>query len=73
MYTVRRDVSISRYGKLYRGNKIRHCQDAGAVGVILFSDPAEVAPNGVTKDKVKIIFSPLVLYSLINCLLIWIN
>jgi len=45
-------ICMARYGKIYRGNKVRNCQDRGAVGVILFSDPADVAVQGTTPDKV---------------------
>ena len=43
---------MARYGKIFRGNKIKHCQDEGCIGVILFSDPGDVAVQGTTKDKV---------------------
>ena len=45
-------IAIARYGKLFRGNKVKHCQDAGAIGVILYSDPEQVAPNGTDPDSV---------------------
>ena len=45
-------IAIARYGKLFRGNKVKHCQDAGAIGVILYSDPAEIAPNGTDSASV---------------------
>ena len=25
-------IAISRYGKIFRGNRLKNCQDAGAVG-----------------------------------------
>ena len=25
-------ICIARYGKIYRGNKVRNCQDKGAIG-----------------------------------------
>ena len=25
-------IAISRYGKIFRGNRLKHCQDAGAIG-----------------------------------------
>ena len=43
-------ICIARYGKIYRGNKVHNCQNKGAIGMILFSDPADVAVNG-TKPK----------------------
>ena len=45
-------IAIARYGKLFRGNKLKHCQDAGAIGVILYSDPEQVAPDGTDPDSV---------------------
>ena len=45
-------IAIARYGKLYRGNKVKHCQEAGAIGVILYSDPEQVAPNGTDPGSV---------------------
>ena len=35
-------IAIARYGKLFRGNKLMNCERAGAVGLILYSDPQEV-------------------------------
>ena len=45
-------IAISRYGKIYRGNRLKNCQDAGAVGVIMFSDPDDVAPYGTDPEDV---------------------
>ena len=45
-------ICLTRYGKIFRGNKIRNCQDRGAVGVVLFSDPGDVAVQGTSPDKV---------------------
>ena len=45
-------IAISRYGKIFRGNRLKHCQDAGAIGVIMFSDPADVTFGGISPDKV---------------------
>jgi len=39
-------IAISRYGKIFRGNRLKLCQDAGAIGLIMFSDPSDVAPYG---------------------------
>ena len=25
-------IAISRYGKIFRGNRLKNCQDAGAIG-----------------------------------------
>ena len=45
-------IAISRYGKIFRGNRLKNCQDAGAIGVIMFSDPADVAVDGVEAENV---------------------
>lgn len=39
-------IAIMRYGKIYRGNKIEHANAYGAVGALLYSDPADYAPDG---------------------------
>ena len=36
-------IALSKYGMIYRGNILQNCQEAGAIGVILFSDPSNVA------------------------------
>ncbi|XP_028397055.1 glutamate carboxypeptidase 2-like isoform X2 [Dendronephthya gigantea] len=43
-------IVIMRYGKIFRGDKVKHAQDCGAVGAILYNDPADFAPDG--QDKV---------------------
>ena len=45
-------IALSRYGKIFRGNRLHNCQEAGAIGVIMFPDPADVAVDGVEEDKV---------------------
>ncbi|CAD5229705.1 unnamed protein product [Bursaphelenchus okinawaensis] len=45
-------IAVVRYGKVYRGNKVKFAQDAGAVAVILYSDPAEAAEAGTEKKNV---------------------
>ena len=49
---VKGKICMARYGKLYRGNKLQHCQDAGGIGLILFSDPADVALHGTEPENV---------------------
>ena len=39
-------IAISRYGRIFRGNRVQNCETAGAIGVIMYSDPATVAPYG---------------------------
>lgn len=38
---VRNSIALIRYGKLHRGIKVRLAEQYGAVGVILYSDPAD--------------------------------
>ncbi|CAM4941141.1 unnamed protein product [Rotaria socialis] len=38
-------IVICRYGKIFRGNKIGNAEKYGIVGVILYSDPLNYAPN----------------------------
>ncbi|XP_012415212.1 N-acetylated-alpha-linked acidic dipeptidase 2 isoform X2 [Trichechus manatus latirostris] len=40
-------IVIARYGKIFRGNKVKNAMLAGAIGIILFSDPADYAAPGV--------------------------
>ncbi|XP_029458155.1 putative N-acetylated-alpha-linked acidic dipeptidase isoform X1 [Rhinatrema bivittatum] len=40
-------IVIARYGKIFRGNKVKNAQLAGAKGLILFSDPADYSAPGV--------------------------
>ena len=43
---------MARYGRIFRGNKVKNCEDAGAIGIIMFSDPGDVAVQGTEPDKV---------------------
>ncbi|XP_074840071.1 N-acetylated-alpha-linked acidic dipeptidase 2 [Carettochelys insculpta] len=40
-------IVIARYGKIFRGNKVRNALLAGARGIILYSDPADYCAPGV--------------------------
>uniref|UniRef100_A0A7M4FC60 Glutamate carboxypeptidase 2 n=1 Tax=Crocodylus porosus TaxID=8502 RepID=A0A7M4FC60_CROPO len=40
-------IVIVRYGKIFRGNKVKNAELAGAKGVILYSDPADYCTPGV--------------------------
>ncbi|XP_016398476.1 glutamate carboxypeptidase 2-like [Sinocyclocheilus rhinocerous] len=40
-------IVISRYGKIFRGNKVKNAMLAGAKGIVLFSDPADYCADGV--------------------------
>ena len=47
--TIKGKLVIARYGKMYRGAKVRLAQNRGAIGVILYSDPAD---DGYVRGKV---------------------
>ncbi|XP_069615347.1 N-acetylated-alpha-linked acidic dipeptidase 2 isoform X2 [Ranitomeya imitator] len=40
-------IVIARYGKIFRGNKVKNAILAGAKGIILYSDPADYCSPGV--------------------------
>ncbi|XP_046892250.1 N-acetylated-alpha-linked acidic dipeptidase 2 [Hypomesus transpacificus] len=40
-------IAIARYGKIFRGNKVKNAMLAGASGIIFFSDPADYCAPGV--------------------------
>ncbi|XP_078078919.1 N-acetylated-alpha-linked acidic dipeptidase 2 [Mustelus asterias] len=40
-------IAIARYGKIFRGNKVKNAMNAGARGLIFFSDPADYCAPGV--------------------------
>ncbi|KAL0175133.1 hypothetical protein M9458_031101, partial [Cirrhinus mrigala] len=40
-------IAIARYGKIFRGNKVKNAMLAGAKGIVLFSDPADYCADGV--------------------------
>ncbi|RVE64640.1 hypothetical protein OJAV_G00127850 [Oryzias javanicus] len=40
-------IVIVRYGKIFRGNKVKNAMSAGAKGIIMFSDPADYWATGV--------------------------
>lgn len=45
-------IAISRYGKIFRGNRLKNCETAGAIGLIMYSDPAKYATAGVNTSQV---------------------
>ena len=57
-------ICMARYGKIFRGNKLKHCQEDGAIGMILFSDPGDVAVQGTEPENVypNTIFLPGIYY-----------
>lgn len=42
---------MMRYGNGFRANKVNLAQKNGAAGVILFSEPLNVAPEGTDPGK----------------------
>ncbi|KAK1785810.1 hypothetical protein P4O66_003187 [Electrophorus voltai] len=40
-------IVIARYGKIFRGNKVKNAMLAGAKGIVLYSDPADYSAVGV--------------------------
>lgn len=40
-------IVIARYGKIFRGNKVKNAMLAGAKGIIMYSDPADYCAEGV--------------------------
>uniref|UniRef100_A0A8D0GME5 Glutamate carboxypeptidase 2 n=1 Tax=Sphenodon punctatus TaxID=8508 RepID=A0A8D0GME5_SPHPU len=40
-------IVLARYGKIFRGNKVKNAELAGAKGIILYSDPADYCAPGV--------------------------
>ncbi|CAJ0917294.1 unnamed protein product, partial [Mesorhabditis belari] len=45
-------IALIRYGTGFRGDKVKRAQHEGATAVLLYSDPAEVAAEGIDEDKV---------------------
>lgn len=40
-------ICLTRYGKGFRGQKVRNCASRGGVGSLLYLDPEQVAPEGL--------------------------
>lgn len=49
--SVKGKIAIIRYGGAFRGDTLKNAGIRGAIGLILFSDPADVAADGVGPDK----------------------
>lgn len=45
--SVKGKIALMRYYRDWRGGKVRNAAENGAVGAILYSDPMEVAKDGV--------------------------
>ncbi|CAJ0568675.1 unnamed protein product, partial [Mesorhabditis spiculigera] len=50
-YSVKGKIALIRYGQLYRGDKVYNAQKYGAIGVLLYSDPADVAKEGTKPEN----------------------
>eukprot|EP01080_Neovahlkampfia_damariscottae_P009295 gene9295-1383_t len=48
-YNLTNSIVISRYGKLFRGIKVRNAEKAGCKGIIIYSDPQD---DGISKGPV---------------------
>ncbi|EPS58906.1 hypothetical protein M569_15905, partial [Genlisea aurea] len=42
-------VALARYGKIYRGDIVRNAQDAGAIGVVIYTDRKDYGGGGDAK------------------------
>ncbi|XP_018020759.1 putative N-acetylated-alpha-linked acidic dipeptidase [Hyalella azteca] len=40
-------IVIAKYGKNFRGDKAKACQEHGALGLVLYNDPADYDPDGL--------------------------
>src|SRR5262249_27979649 len=56
--SIRGKIALVRYGKLFRGLKVREAQDRGASGILIYSDPlddgwfkGDVFPNGPMRPE----------------------
>jgi hypothetical protein len=45
--SVKGKIALIRYGRIFRGDKIKLAQANGASAAILFSDPLDCAPDGM--------------------------
>ncbi|XP_060586029.1 N-acetylated-alpha-linked acidic dipeptidase 2-like [Ruditapes philippinarum] len=41
-------IAFARYGKIFRGDKVKEATRRGAIGIILFSDPDDVTDGDIT-------------------------
>ncbi|CAI5959020.1 unnamed protein product [Closterium sp. NIES-64] len=49
---VKGAVALIRYGKTFRGDKVRNAERFGVAAVLLYSDPADYAPEGTDAEHV---------------------
>jgi N-acetylated-alpha-linked acidic dipeptidase len=43
--SVKGKIVITKYGKIFRGLKVKRAQDLGAIGVVIYSDPGDDSEN----------------------------
>ncbi|KAJ6261738.1 hypothetical protein Dda_2537 [Drechslerella dactyloides] len=43
---IKGHIVVCRYGLIFRGLKVKGAQDRGAIGVVMFTDPADDYPDG---------------------------
>lgn len=51
-------IVLVRFGKLFRGDKVRFAEERGAAGVILYTDPQDAAPLGPEATYPKTVYAP---------------
>ncbi|MPC31504.1 Glutamate carboxypeptidase 2 [Portunus trituberculatus] len=56
--TVNNSIVFIRYGKLFRGDKVRFAESRGAAAVVLYTDPADAAPLGPLDTYPSTVFAP---------------
>ncbi|XP_042204848.1 glutamate carboxypeptidase 2-like isoform X2 [Homarus americanus] len=56
--SVSDSIVVIRYGQIFRGDKVRFAEARGANGVILYSDPADVAPEGPSFTYPNSVYAP---------------
>ncbi|KAK8386994.1 hypothetical protein O3P69_017973 [Scylla paramamosain] len=56
--TIKNSIVFIRYGKLFRGDKVRFAESRGAAAVVLYTDPADAAPLGPLHTYPSTVFAP---------------
>lgn len=49
---VQGNICLARYGEIFRGNKVVNAENYGCIGMIIYSDPNEVAGMGTGPEDV---------------------
>ncbi|KAK3726288.1 hypothetical protein QZH41_012711 [Actinostola sp. cb2023] len=50
--SVKGKIALMRYGKIYRGDKVKNAEKQGAIAAIIYSDPVDDAPLGAEPKDV---------------------